>query len=270
MHFPPPPDPQRHSKLEAFNRLLTVMDELRLNCPWDKKQTFESLRHLTLEEVYELSEAILKESPEELKKELGDVLLHLVFYSRIASEQNLFHIGDVMNALCDKLIFRHPHIYGGVKAETEEEVKQNWEALKKKEGQQLTLSGVPASLPSIVKAMRIQEKARGAGFDWELPEQVWEKVQEEIGEFREITSENKFDKVEAEKELGDVFFSLINYARFLGINPDAALERTNQKFVYRFNYLETEAAKEGKKLADMSLEEMDVYWEKAKKEAKGK
>lgn len=270
MNFPAPHDPERSSKLKAFDRLLTIMDELRLNCPWDKKQTLESLRHLTLEEVYELSDAILKSSTEELKKELGDVLLHLVFYSRIASEQAWFHIGDVLNSLCDKLVFRHPHIYSNLKAETEEEVKQNWEALKKKEGQQLTLAGVPASLPPMIKAMRIQEKARGAGFDWEIPEQVWEKVQEEIGEFREITTARHFDKQEAEKELGDVFFSLINYARFLGINPDTALERTNQKFIFRFNFLETEAEKDGKKLSSMSLDEMDAYWEKAKNLAQGK
>ena len=260
----PPTDPERAKKLDAFNRLLTVMDELRLNCPWDKKQTWESLRHLSVEEVYELSDAILKGSVDEVKKELGDVMLHLVFYARIASEQRQFHIGDVMNALCDKLIFRHPHIYSDTEANTEEEVKRNWESLKKKEGQELTLSGVPASLPPMVKAMRIQEKARGAGFDWEKPEQVWEKVEEELDEFREITQNPGFDKKEATKELGDVFFSLINYARFLGINPDEALERTNQKFIFRFNYLESEAGKAGKKLSDMNLDEMDSYWEAAK------
>ncbi len=262
---PAPTDPQREEKLKAFDRLLTVMDELRINCPWDKKQTIESLRHLTVEEVYELSDAIMKGSISELKKELGDVLLHIVFYSRIASEESHFHIGDVMNSLCDKLIYRHPHIYGDVKADSEEEVKRNWEALKKKEGQVMTLSGVPASLPPMVKAMRIQEKARGAGFDWEKPEQVWEKVLEEIDEFREKTEGPDFDPLEAEKELGDVFFSLVNYARFLRLNPDAALERTNLKFTSRFNYLETKARENGRSLQDMSLAEMDSYWEEAKK-----
>ena len=263
--IPAPQDSRRKEKLDAFDRLLRVMDELRLNCPWDKKQTMESLRHLTVEEVYELSDAILKESPDEIKKELGDVMLHMVFYARIASEQGLFDIGDVMNSLCDKLIFRHPHIYADVKAETEEEVKRNWESLKKKEGQQLTLSGVPSSLPPMVKAMRIQEKARGAGFDWEEPSQVWAKVMEEIGEFREKTQGEGFDPIEAEKELGDVFFSLINYARFLKLNPDAALERTNLKFTSRFNYLETKSREDGKSLNTMSLQEMDLYWEDAKK-----
>lgn len=261
----PPPDPERSEKLKAFDRLLTLMDELRLNCPWDKKQTLESLRHLTVEEVYELSDAILNGKKEELKKELGDVFLHLIFYSRIASEQSLFHIGDVINGLCDKLIFRHPHIYGNTTVHSEEEVRRNWESLKKQEGQKLTLAGVPVSLPPMVKAMRIQEKARGAGFDWEKPEQVWEKVEEELSEFREISSGERFNRQEAEKELGDVFFSLINYARFLGINPDEALERTNQKFMFRFNYLEQQAEKEGKKLQEMKLEEMDLYWEQAKK-----
>lgn len=260
-----PSDPNRKSKLEAFDRLLTVMDELRLNCPWDKKQTIESLRHLSIEEVYELSDAILSGSGSGMKTELGDVLLHIVFYSRIAQEKGEFHIGDVINGLCDKLIFRHPHIYGDVKADSEEEVKRNWEALKKKEGQELTLSGVPDSLPPMVKAMRIQEKARGAGFDWEKPEQVWEKVLEEIGEFREKTEKGSFDPLEAEKELGDVFFSLINYARFLHLNPDAALERTNMKFKSRFNYLETKARHLGLELSSMTLAEMDHFWEEAKK-----
>lgn len=263
--IPAPHDPERKAKLEAFNRLLTVMDELRLNCPWDKKQTLESLRHLTVEEVYELGDAILNQDMDGLKKELGDVLLHMVFYSKIASESGLFHIGDVLNAICDKLIFRHPHIYSDTKADTEEEVKRNWESLKKKEGQTRTLSGVPSSLPPMVKAMRIQEKARGAGFDWEEPAQVWEKVQEEIAEFREHTADGTFNKEEAEKELGDVFFSLINYARFLDINPDQALERTNLKFIKRFNFLEDKALENGKVLREMSLAEMDVYWEEAKK-----
>ena len=263
--IPAPPDPERKRKLEAFDRLLTVMDELRLNCPWDKKQTHESLRHLTIEEVYELGDAILSGEQENIKKELGDVLLHIVFYSRIASETNDFNIADVIDAVCEKLIFRHPHIYGNVTAETEEEVKRNWESLKKKEGQELTLSGVPRSLPPMVKAMRIQEKARGAGFDWDEPAQVWEKVLEEIQEFRELTVDGNVDTVEAEKELGDVFFSLINYARFLKLNPDQALERTNLKFITRFNYLEEKARGNGKSLNDMTLQEMDIYWNEAKK-----
>jgi len=263
--IPAPPDPERKRKLEAFDRLLTVMDELRLNCPWDKKQTHESLRHLTIEEVYELGDAILSGEHENIKKELGDVLLHIVFYSRIASETNDFNIADVIDAVCEKLIFRHPHIYGNVTAETEEEVKRNWESLKKKEGQELTLSGVPRSLPPMVKAMRIQEKARGAGFDWDEPAQVWEKVLEEIQEFRELTVDGNVDTVEAEKELGDVFFSLINYARFLKLNPDQALERTNLKFITRFNYLEEKARSNGKSLNEMTLQEMDIYWNEAKK-----
>jgi XTP/dITP diphosphohydrolase len=262
--IPAPPDPERKRKLEAFDRLLTVMDELRLNCPWDKKQTHESLRHLTIEEVYELGDAILSGEQENIKKELGDVLLHIVFYSRIASETNDFNVADVIDSVCEKLIFRHPHIYGNVTAETEEEVKRNWESLKKKEGQELTLSGVPRSLPPMVKAMRIQEKARGAGFDWDEPAQVWEKVLEEIQEFRELTVDGNVDTVEAEKELGDVFFSLINYARFLKLNPDQALERTNLKFITRFNYLEEKARSNGKSLNDMTLQEMDVYWNEAK------
>ena len=262
--IPAPPDPERKRKLEAFDRLLTVMDELRLNCPWDKKQTHESLRHLTIEEVYELGDAILSGEQENIKKELGDVLLHIVFYSRIASETNDFNVADVIDSVCEKLIFRHPHIYGNVTAETEEEVKRNWESLKKKEGQGLTLSGVPRSLPPMVKAMRIQEKARGAGFDWDEPAQVWEKVLEEIQEFRELTVDGNVDTVEAEKELGDVFFSLINYARFLKLNPDQALERTNLKFITRFNYLEEKARSNGKSLNDMTLQEMDVYWNEAK------
>jgi len=259
-----PSDPRRKTKLDAFDRLLTVMDELRINCPWDKKQTYESLRHLTIEEVYELGDAILTGDQDNIRKELGDVLLHIVFYSRIASETNHFDIADVINSVCEKLIFRHPHIYGDVKADTEEEVKRNWESLKKKEGQTLTLSGVPSSLPPMVKAMRIQEKARGAGFDWEEPAQVWEKVLEEINEFREITENGIPDAVEAEKELGDVFFSLVNYARFLKLNPDQALERTNLKFIKRFNYLEEKALSEGKVLSEMTLAEMDVYWNEAK------
>lgn len=263
--IPAPADPRRQEKLLAFDRLLTVMDELRLNCPWDKKQTFASLRHLTIEEVYELAQAISDEDYPEIKKELGDVLLHLVFYSRIAEEQALFDIASVIDILIEKLKFRHPHIYGDVKAESEEEVKRNWEALKKQEGDKSTLSGVPKGLPSMVKAMRIQEKARGAGFDWEKTEQVWQKVEEELDEFQHECQKSDFDKNKAEEELGDVFFALINYARFTGLNPDAALERTNQKFMKRFAHIEKRAKETGKNLNEMSLEEMDVFWEEAKK-----
>ena len=263
--IPAPIDPIRHEKLQAFDRLLTVMDELRINCPWDMKQTNESLRHLTIEEVYELGEAVLNGDSPEIKKELGDVLLHLVFYSRIASETGQFHIGDVINSLCDKLVYRHPHIYGTVEVSGEEEVRRNWEALKKKEGQKRTLAGVPSSLPPMIKAMRIQEKARGAGFDWDQPEQVWLKVEEEIGEFKEELAQQVVDKEAAEKELGDVLFSLVNYARFVGLNPDQALERTNIKFIKRFNHIEKRAEETGKALSDMSLAEMDVFWEEAKK-----
>jgi XTP/dITP diphosphohydrolase len=265
MEFTPPLDPRRPVKLQAFNDLLTIMDELRLNCPWDKKQTLKSLRHLTIEEVYELSDAILSENIEDLKKELGDVMLHLVFYARIADEKKAFDVADVMESLMAKLKFRHPHIYGDVVAADEEEVKKNWEALKKTEGQKKTLSGVPSSLPPMVKAMRIQEKARGAGFDWDQPNQVWEKVEEELGELRAECESPDFDKDKAEKELGDLFFSLINYARFLGLNPDQALEKTNQKFTRRFNHLENRAEELGKSLNEMSLLEMDVFLEEAKK-----
>ncbi len=226
-------------KLKAFERLLNVMDELREKCPWDKKQTIESLRHLTIEETYELSDAILKGNNEELKKELGDILLHIVFYARIASETNQFNIADVMNALCDKLIYRHPHIYGDVKVNDEEDVKQNWEQLKQKEkgGNTSVLSGVPNSMPALLKAYRIQEKARAVGFDWEQPEQVFEKVKEEINELNEeVAKENNLSKIE--DEFGDVLFALINYGRFIKVNPEDALERTNKKFIKRFNYME--------------------------------
>jgi XTP/dITP diphosphohydrolase len=250
-------------KLVAFERLLVIMDELREKCPWDKKQTIESLRHLTIEETYELCDAILDKDMPNIKKELGDVLLHIVFYARIASETKEFDIADVINSLCEKLISRHPHIYGDVKVENEEQVKENWEKLKLKEGNKSVLSGVPASLPSLVKASRIQEKARAVGFDWEKPEQVWEKVEEELAEFKHEV-EQKSDKAKIEGEFGDVLFSLINYARFHDINPEDALERTNKKFIKRFQYLEQEAAKAGKQLSDMTLAEMDVYWNKAK------
>jgi XTP/dITP diphosphohydrolase len=256
----------RLAKLQAFDRLLTIMDELREQCPWDKKQTMESLRHLTIEETYELSDSILEGNLPEIKKELGDLALHIVFYARIASETNQFNIADVLNAICEKLISRHPHIYGDVQADTEEKVKQNWEQLKLKEGNKSVLAGVPASLPALVKAMRIQEKARSAGFDWEEKDQVWEKVEEEMQEFKEAFSEDTTLSVhEAEKEFGDLLFSLVNYARFIDINPETALERTNKKFIKRFNYLEAEAKKAGKNLQNMTLAEMDVYWEEAKK-----
>jgi XTP/dITP diphosphohydrolase len=252
------------NKLKAFERLLIIMDELREKCPWDKKQTLESLRHLTIEETYELADAILDKDMNNIKKELGDILLHIVFYARIASETNSFDIADVIDSLCDKLVHRHPHIYGDVKVKNEEEVKQNWEQLKLKEGNKSVLSGVPKSLPALVKASRIQEKARAVGFDWEEPNQVWEKVQEEINELKtEIENGATHEKVE--NEFGDVLFSLINYARFVGVNPEDALERTNKKFIKRFQYLESEANAKGKKLSEMTLSEMDVYWNEAKK-----
>lgn len=261
---------RRDFQLKSFDRLLTIMDELREKCPWDKKQTIESLRYLTIEETFELSDAIVEKNMLEIKKELGDIILHMVFYARIASETKDFDIADVLNSLCDKLIERHPHIYGDVKAENEEEVKKNWEKIKLKEkgGNKTTLGGVPKSLPAMVKAMRIQEKARGVGFDWEKKEQVWEKVEEEMLEFKNeynVEAGSTIDIEKAEGEFGDLIFSLINYARFVGINPEDALEKTNKKFIKRFNYLEEEATKEGKSLSDMSLEEMDKYWEKAKK-----
>jgi len=251
-------------KLKAFERLLTIMDDLRTSCPWDKKQTLESLRYLTIEEVYELSDAILDKDMLEIKKELGDLMLHLVFYSKIASETKDFDIGDVLNSISDKLIYRHPHIYGDAEADDAETVLKNWEKLKLNEGRESVLEGVPLSLPAMVKAYRIQEKVKGVGFDWERPEQVWEKVEEELNEFQvEAKKEHNKDKTEA--EFGDLLFSLINYSRFLNINPEDALERTNKKFITRFKYLEKESKKAGKSIDEMSLKEMDVYWEEAKK-----
>lgn len=250
------------ARLQAFNRLLDIMDELREKCPWDKKQTLESLRHLSIEEVYELSDAILEGDMQELKKEIGDVMLHMVFYAKIASETGHFDIADALNSICEKLIHRHPHIYGDTKVQNEEEVKANWEKLKLKEGKKSVLEGVPASLPSMVKAARIQEKVRGVGFDWDNKNQVWDKVQEELNEFKEVENTNHD---EATGEFGDLLFSLINYARFVGINPDEALERTNKKFIKRFQYLENASAVDGKILGEMSLQEMDVYWEASKK-----
>ncbi|PKQ45574.1 nucleoside triphosphate pyrophosphohydrolase [Confluentibacter flavum] len=252
----------REHQLKAFDRLLTIMDELRAQCPWDKKQTMETLRHLTIEETYELGDAILDNDLEEVKKELGDVLLHIVFYSKIGSETNSFDIADVCNGICEKLISRHPHIYGDVKVENEEDVKRNWENLKLKEGKKSVLEGVPKSLPALVKANRIQEKVAGVGFDWEQPEQVWEKVQEELNEFK--VEVELGDKNAMESEFGDVLFSMVNYARFLKINPENALERTNKKFSKRFQYLEEKAKAINKPLKDMTLAEMDVFWEEAK------
>jgi MazG family protein len=260
----------RVEQLKAFDRLLTIMDELREQCPWDKKQTIESLRYLTIEETFELSDAIVEKDMVEIKKEIGDVMLHLVFYARIASETNTFDIGDVLNSLSEKMIRRHPHIYGDVKAEDEEAVKRNWEQIKinEKSKEESILSGVPKSLPAMIKATRIQEKARGAGFDWDEKKQVWKKVEEELAEFKaefNIEDEKNIDIEKAEGELGDLFFSLINYARFLNINPEDALERTNKKFIKRFQYLETESKKDGKALNTMTLTEMDAYWNEAKK-----
>lgn len=264
-HIPPVP---QYSPATAFQRLLDVLYTLRIECPWDKKQTMESLRHLTIEEMYELTDAILDEDYPEIKKELGDVMMHLVFYARIAEEQNRFTLVDVINAVCDKLINRHPHIYGEIEVENDEQVKSNWEAIKLKEGNTSVLSGVPKGLPALVKAYRIQDKVRGVGFDWEDKKQVWEKVEEELAEFKaEFNIDNgvAIDAEKAEGEFGDLLFSLINYARHAGINPENALERTNKKFIKRFTYLEEKAAENNQKLQDMSLAEMDVYWNEAKK-----
>ena len=253
----------RTAQLKAFERLLTIMDELRVQCPWDKKQTMESLRHLTIEEVYELGDAILDNDLDEVKKELGDVLLHIVFYSKIGSETKDFDIADVCHSICDKLVDRHPHIYGDVEVKDEEEVTRNWEQLKLKEGKKSVLEGVPKSLPSMVKANRIQDKVAGVGFDWEKPEQVFEKVEEELAELKEEIAAGDTDRIES--EFGDVFFSMVNYARFLKVNPENALERTNKKFITRFQYLEEKSAALQKPLKDMTLSEMDVFWEEAKK-----
>ncbi|WP_025763155.1 nucleoside triphosphate pyrophosphohydrolase [Dyadobacter tibetensis] len=262
----------RQGQLMAFDRLLTIMDDLREKCPWDKKQTMESLRHLTIEETYELSDAILEHDLPEIRKELGDILLHIVFYAKIGSEPQAdkdytFDIADVLHGISEKLISRHPHIYGDVVAEDEQAVKQNWERLKLKEGNKSVLSGVPSSLPALVKAMRVQEKARGAGFDWDEKHQVWEKVEEELQEFKEhfnIASGMTINQTEAEAEFGDLLFSLVNYARFVDINPETALERTNKKFIRRFQFMEEACKSEGKDLHDLSLSEMDIYWDRAK------
>lgn len=253
---------------DAFDRLLTIMNTLREQCPWDKKQTMETLRHLTIEETYELSDAILEGDMDEVKKEIGDIMLHLVFYARIGSESNAFNIVDVLNGICDKLINRHPHIYGDVNVQDEDDVKRNWEQIKLKEGNRSVLAGVPSSLPALVKASRIQEKARGVGFDWEEKNQVWEKVEEEMQEFRaefNVLEGQEVNKEKAESEFGDLMFSLINYARFIDINAEDALEKTNKKFIKRFQYLESKASELGKSLKEMSLAEMDVFWNEAKK-----
>ncbi|SCX82654.1 nucleoside triphosphate pyrophosphohydrolase [Flavobacterium caeni] len=253
----------RPLQLDAFNRLLDIMDDLRAKCPWDKKQTMQSLRHLTIEETYELGDAILDNDLNEVKKELGDLLLHIVFYAKIGSETDAFDMADVCNEICDKLIHRHPHIYGDVQVNDEEDVKKNWEKLKLKEGKKSVLEGVPRSLPALVKASRIQDKVKGVGFDWEEPHQVWDKLQEELNELQHEVKAGNQDQIEG--EFGDVLFSMINYARFLDVNPEDALERTNKKFIKRFQYLESKAAEIGKPLSDMTLAEMDVFWNEAKK-----
>jgi len=248
---------------ESFSRLLDIMDELRAKCPWDRSQTIESLRHLTIEETYELADAILENNLADVRKELGDLLLHIVFYAKIASESGAFNIEDVIDGICEKLIFRHPHVFGNVTVNNEEEVKANWESLKIKEGNQSILSGVPVSLPAMTKAHRVQDKARSAGFDWDEREQVWDKIEEEMSELK--TEIGRMDAEKMESEFGDVFFSLVNAARLYGIDAEAALERTNKKFIKRFNYLERKTAKEGRPLSSMTLEEMNEAWEEAKK-----
>lgn len=256
----------REQQLQAFGRLLDIMDELRLKCPWDQRQTFQSLRHLTIEETYELGDAILNNDLQEIKKELGDLLLHIVFYAKIGSETNDFDIADVAESISEKLIHRHPHIYSNVEVKDEEDVKRNWENLKLREGKKSVLEGVPKSLPAMVKANRVQDKVAGVGFDWEKPEQVWEKVQEELNELNSEVKKGNIGNIES--EFGDVLFSMINYARFINVNPENALERTNKKFINRFQYLETEAKKLKKSLHEMSLAEMDVFWEASKSKFK--
>ncbi|MDD3286525.1 MAG: nucleoside triphosphate pyrophosphohydrolase [Bacteroidales bacterium] len=248
--------------IESFERLLDIMDELREKCPWDRKQTFETLRHLTIEETYELADAIIENDTDEIKKEVGDLLLHIVFYAKIGSEENAFDIKSVIDSLNEKLIRRHPHIYGDEKVENSEQVKENWEQIKLKEGIKSTLSGVPKTLPALVKAYRIQDKARGVGFDWDNSQQVWEKVEEEIEELKEEVRNNNKEKIE--QEFGDTLFALINYARFIDVNPETALERTNKKFINRFQFIEEKALLQGRSLKDMTLEEMDKIWNEAK------
>lgn len=268
----PIPQPQSTAPL-AFQRLIDVLYTLREACPWDRKQTMESLRHLTIEELYELTDSILIKDYPEIKKELGDVMMHLLFYAKIAEEENHFTLVEVLNEVCEKLIYRHPHVYGEIQIDNEEQVKQNWETLKLKEGNKSVLSGVPKGLPALVKAYRIQDKVRGVGFDWEDKKEVWAKVEEELSEFKaefNIEKPEEANMEKAEAEFGDLLFSLINYARHIGINPENALERTNNKFISRFNYLEQKAAENGQELQNMSLEEMDVYWNEAKKVLKSK
>lgn len=255
---------QREKQLEAFGRLLDIMNDLRQKCPWDKKQTMQSLRHLTIEETYELGDAIIENNLQEVKKELGDLLLHIVFYAKIGSETNDFDIADVAHAICDKLIERHPHIYGDVQVENEEDVKRNWEKIKLKEGNKSVLGGVPKSLPAMVKAVRIQDKAAGVGFDWDTTEGVFDKIKEEIEELHSELINKEQSKVE--EEFGDVLFSLVNYARFLKINPEDALEKTNRKFIKRFQYIEQKALEKGQQLKDMTLQEMEIFWQEAKTE----
>jgi XTP/dITP diphosphohydrolase len=254
---------KRPQQLSAFERLLDIMDELREQCPWDRKQTFESLRHLTIEETYELGDAILDNDLQEIKKELGDLLLHIVFYAKIGSEQNAFDVGDVANEICDKLINRHPHIYGDTKVYDADQVIKNWESIKLKEGRNSVLEGVPKSLPALVKAFRIQEKVAGVGFEWDNAEDVLDKVKEEITELKQEVEDQNLDKME--DEFGDVLFSLINYARYHKINPELALERTNKKFIKRFKYIEESAKKEGKVINELTFDQMEVFWNKAKK-----
>ena len=257
----------REEKIEAFGRLLDIMDTLRAECPWDKKQTLESLRHLTIEETYELADAIEENDLQEIKKELGDLMLHMVFYSKIGSEKGAFDVADVLNAVCDKLIRRHPHIYGNVEAVTEEEVKANWEAIKLKEkGTESVLQGVPRGLPALVKAIRIGDKARGAGFDWDEPQDVWGKIKEELGEFEKAQLLGNQEEIES--ELGDVLFSIVNFARLSNLDPELALERTNKKFIFRFTYMEQKAKELGKSLENMTLPEMELLWNQAKSAAK--
>ena len=253
---------RREYQIQAFNRLLTIMDELRSKCPWDKKQTMESLMPLTIEETYELTDAILENDLKQIKGELGDLLLHIIFYSKIGSETNDFDIADVLNNVCDKLIIRHPHIYGDIEVRNEDDVKQNWEKIKLQEGNRSVLDGVPKTLPALVKAIRIQEKAAGVDFDWESTEQVFQKVEEELDEFKKEVDRKDQDKME--DEFGDVLFSIINYARFLKINPESALERTNKKFIKRFKYLERQVNLKKLSLLNMTIEEMNIIWEEAK------
>ena len=256
----------RQKELEAFERLLNIMDDLREKCPWDRKQTMESIRPQTIEETYELSEAVLKKDMPNIVKELGDLLLHIVFYAKIGQEQNEFDITEVCNKLCDKLVFRHPHIYGEIRLNDSEEVLKNWEMLKTKEkdGNKSVLSGVPEALPTLIKAYRMQDKARAVGFDWEHKEDVWDKVKEELSEFEE-TLINSRDKEEQQKELGDLIFAIVNAARLYDLNPDSALDSTCHKFRSRFNYLEEHTIKQGKSLKDMTLQEMEILWNEAKR-----